>query len=334
MTASSALLVIALLIPGGSGAVRVAATARENSPGPTDDLARLAALEAYIDQGNFQEVASGLTDYLKNYPESWRAHYDLGYVQFRTHLIGASIKELSRSLQLNLSNAEAHKILALDCNIVGRYDLAETELEEAKRLKPGSAEIHYLLGRLYYTKGVYPLARTEFESAVHLDPSYMKAYNNLGLTMEILGDSQAALENYSTAAQLDEKQKLNSQWPYVYLSAYFNRQEKPEQALSYARRALDIDSRSDLAYFQMAKAYRFQDQWQQAAAAAEMAIRINPNTPDFYYVLSLALRKLGKAQDSQRAMDTFQKLQRQASRSTQRASGRLAQDPAMAGHDD
>jgi tetratricopeptide (TPR) repeat protein len=301
---------------------------------PTDDLSRLEQVEAAIAAQKYEEAAPKLEAYLKDHPESWRAHYDLGYVEFRTHHIGASVKELSRSLALNLNNAEAHKILALDCNLVGRYDLAETELEEARRLKPGSAEIHYLLGRLYYTKGVYPLAKAEFESAIRLDSSYMKAYNNLGLTLEILGDNAAALKNYTTAAQLDEQQGLRSEWPYVYLSAYFNRQEQPKPALDYARKALELNPKSDLAYFQMAKAYRFQGDWKLAAEAARAAIQINPRTPDFYYVLSLALRKLGRTQESQQAMETFQRLQQQPVRTLQKASGRLASDPAMVPRDE
>jgi tetratricopeptide (TPR) repeat protein len=274
-----------------------------------DDLARLKALEHRIEEGKYEDVVPPLQAYLKDYPKSSRGHYDLGYVLFRIHRIGESIRELSDSLKLDLKNAEAHKILALDCNILGRYDLAEPELETAVRLKPESAEIHYLLGRLYYTKGVYPLARREFEAAIRLDPTYMKAHNNLGLTMEVLGNNEAALKYYSKAAQLDEEQKLNSEWPFVYLSAFYNRQEKSDLALQYARKAASINPKSDLAYFQMAKAYRVLGEWEQCADAARKAVAINSKTPDFFYVLSLALRKLGKSEESQQAMRIFRRLQ-------------------------
>jgi tetratricopeptide (TPR) repeat protein len=274
-----------------------------------DDLARLKALEHQIEEGKYEEVVPPLQAYLKDYPKSSRGHYDLGYVLFRIHRIGESVRELSDSLKLDLKNAEAHKILALDCNILGRYDLAEPELETAVRLKPESAEIHYLLGRLYYTKGVYPLAQREFEAAIRLDPTYMKAHNNLGLTMEVLGNNEAALKYYTKAVQLDEEQKLNSEWPFVYLSAFYNRQEKSDLALQYARKAASINPKSDLAYFQMAKAYRVLGEWEQCADAARKAVAINPKTPDFFYVLSLALRKLGKSEESQQAMRTFRRLQ-------------------------
>jgi tetratricopeptide (TPR) repeat protein len=302
---------------------------------PKDDLPRLEAMEGPIEQRRYAEALPLLRDYLKDHPNSARGHYDLGYAFFRTHQIAESVSELSLSLKLDVSNAEAHKILALDCNIVGRYDLAERELEEAERLKPESAEIHYWLGRLYYTKGVYPLAKREFESAVRLEPSYMKAHNNLGLTMEVLGDTDAALKHYTQAVQLDEEQKLTSEWPYVYLSAFYNRQEKSDSALEFARKALETNPKSDLAYFQMAKAYRTQGEWEKSAEAARRAVAINPKTADFYYVLSYALRKLGKTQESQEAMEAFRKLQREdADRAERQISSKASRQDSMALHDD
>ena len=105
----------------------------------------LKEAEREIAANKFQESESRLNLYLKDHPDSSKAHYDLGYIEFRTHNLASSIKELAKSLELNPAYAEAHKILALDCSIIGRYDLAETELLEAARLKPDSAEIHYFL---------------------------------------------------------------------------------------------------------------------------------------------------------------------------------------------
>lgn len=295
-----------------------------------DDLAKMENLEGFVAEQRYQDAVPGLTDYLKSHPNSARGHYDLGYVFFRTHQLGPSVAELSTSLKLDLENAEAHKILGLVCGLLGRYDLAERELDAAAKLKPNSPEIHYFLGRLYYTKGVYPLAKREFESAIRLDPSYMKAHNNLGLTMEILGNNPAALENYTIAEKLDQEQKLNSEWPFVYLSAFCNRAEKPEQALEYAQKALEKNPKSDLAYFQMAKAYRTRGEWEKSSDAAMRAISINPKTPDFYFVLSYTLRKSGKTAASQKAMDMFRKLQEEdAAKAQQRAGNKETREPTQ-----
>ena len=292
-----------------------------------DPEAGLQPIEKQIAENQFEEALTPLHEYLKAYPKSARAHYDLGFVLFRTHEIGGSIKELAKSLQLNVNNAEAHKILGLDCTIVSRPDLAETEFREAARLEPGSAEIHYFLARNYYTRGVYPLAKAEYETAIQLDASYMKAYNNLGLTMEILGDNSTAVKDYLTAIKLDEEQNRKSEWPYVYLGSYYNRREDPANALVYTRKAIEVNPKSDQAYFQMAKAYRIQGEWQKEADAVMKAIDLDPQLAEYYYVLSLCLRKLGRQAESKTAMDQFEKLQRESADITAKLIDQPPQEP-------
>jgi tetratricopeptide (TPR) repeat protein len=284
-----------------------------NRPEGEDSHGLLKDAERDIAANRFQESESRLNAYLKDHPDSPKAHYDLGYVQFRTHNIGSSVKELSKSLELNSSNPEAHKILALDCSIIGRYDLAEVELLEAARLKPDSGEIHYFLARTYYTRGVYPLAKSEFQTAIRLNPSSMKAYSNLGITMEAMGESAEALKNYTKAVQLDEQQKPRSEWPYIYLSGFYNRQKDAAQALSYARPAIEINPRSDSAYFEIAKANRTLKDLQKSAEAVRSAIAINDQVPDYYYVLALVLRELGNRKESAEALAKYEQLQKSSS---------------------
>ena len=284
-------------------------TNKTSRRGGEDSDAAVVEVERDIAANKFQQSESRLHAYLKDHPDSSKAHYDLGYIQFRTHNVGASIMELSKSLELNPANAEAHKILALDCSIIGRYDLAEVELLEAARLKPESGEIHYFLARTYYTRGVYPLAKSEFQTAIHLDPAFVKAYSNLGITLEALGDSAEALKNYTKAIQLEEQKKHRSEWPYIYLSAFYNRQKNATQALTYARKAIEVNPQSDTVYFEMAKAYRTQKELQKSADAARRAIAINAQVPDYYYVLGLVLRELGNQKASAEALAKYAQLQ-------------------------
>ena len=279
--------------------------------GTRNSDATLEAIENDISANKLQEVEPRLQAYLEDHPESAKAHYDLGYVQFRNHDVRSSIRELSKSLELNSANAEAHKVLGLDCAIVGRYDLAEVELQEAARLTPNSGEIHYFLARTYYTLGVYPLAKTEFETAIRLDPASVKAHSNLGITLEALGDNDGALKNYKQAIQLQQQGPIAAkfEWPYTYLSAFYNRQQNASEALVYAQSAIEINPRSDAAYFELAKAYRTRSELQKAAAAAREAIAISPQ-PQYYYVLAQVLREAGDQKQSAQALEKYAELQK------------------------
>jgi len=157
--------------------------------------------------------------------------------------------------------------------------------------------------------GVYPPAKSEFETSIRLNPSYVKAYSNLGITMEALGDNEAALKNYKIAIQLQDRQKQISEWPYIYLSAFYNHQKNADGALEYARKALAVNPSSDAAYFEAAKAYRTEGEWQKATDTLRSAIAINTQVPDYYYVLGLMLRKLGNERESEEALAKYGQLQ-------------------------
>jgi tetratricopeptide (TPR) repeat protein len=268
----------------------------------------LTPLEGLIELGQYQQAIPGLERYVKAHDGSAKARYDLGYVYFRTHQIGSAVRELSRSLQLNDKDAQAHKILGLVCTFVGRYDLAEVELRSAVQLEPNSPEVHYFLGRVYYTRQVFAMALSEFQTAIQLDPAYMKAYNNLGLVMETLGKNDEAVKDYTTAAQMNEAQHLNSPYPYEYLSAHYNRQREPALAIEFAQKALLVDSHCDLAYYDLAKAFQTEGEWQKATDDVQKAIAINSSTPEYFYLLSNALRKLGKIPESEAALKKFEEI--------------------------
>src|SRR6266536_2226125 len=85
-----------------------------------DDQAKVAEFEGYIRQNRFQEVEPLLADYVSQRPTSAWGWYALGYSQFAQKKVGDSIRSLAKSLQLDIRNAEAHKMLGRDLMMVGR----------------------------------------------------------------------------------------------------------------------------------------------------------------------------------------------------------------------
>ena len=67
-------------------------------------------------------------------PRSSWGWYALGYAYFAQQKIRDAIQALARSLELDVKNAEAHKILGRTLMIIGRFDAAQREFEEGIRL--------------------------------------------------------------------------------------------------------------------------------------------------------------------------------------------------------
>ncbi len=114
-------------------------------------------------------------------------------------------------------------------------------------------------------------ARKEFEAALRIDPSYVENLDALGLALEALGDDTGAVASYKKAIALNDERKGNFASAHVNLSAYYNRTGNSEQALEYARRAIELDPKSDRAWFQAGKGRR------EAGAAGRCRRRHEPS---------------------------------------------------------
>ena len=293
------------------------------STSAVDAPARVAELEGYIRDGKYADVEPLLAEYVKEHQRSSWGWYALGYSQFAQQKIGDSIKSLAKSLELDVTNAEAHKILGRNMMIVGRFDVAQVEFEQALRYKPDSAEVCYNLGKLFSIQDNWEPARKQFEAALRIDPSYLEAVDALGFALEALGDDSGALAAYRKAIALNEERKGTFASPLVNMSAYYNRTDDPAKALEYADKALALDPRADRAWFQKGRASERQGKLDDAVTALTRAISTNPRASSYYYVLAGVYRRMGRTDDSQKALETFKRLEREAGElESQRRSGK------------
>jgi tetratricopeptide (TPR) repeat protein len=277
-----------------------------------DDPKRVEEFERYIREEKYKEVEPLLATYVLERPKSSWGWYALGYALFAQQKVGESIQALAKSLELDVKNSEAHKILGRNLMIIGRFDAAQTEFEQGLRYKPDSAEIHYNLGKLFSIQDNWEPARKEFEAALRIDPSYLEALDALGFAQEALGNDSGAVASYEKAIALNEKRQGRFASAHVNLSAYYNRTGDSAKALEYARKALEIDPGSDRAWFQIAKADERQGRLDDAVDSMNRAISFNPRASSYYYVLAGLYRRLGKVEESRKALESFTRLEQES----------------------
>jgi tetratricopeptide (TPR) repeat protein len=284
------------------------------APSTDDNPVRVAELERYFREGRYAEVEPLLAAYVKDErPQSSWGWYALGYAYFAQQKLGPAIQALARSLQLDIKNAEAHKILGRTLMIIGRFDAAQREFEEGIRLKPDAAEMHYNLGKLFSVQDNWEPARKALEAAVRLDPNYLEALDALGFALEALGDDAGAVAKYERAIALNTERQGRFVSAHVSLSAYYNRTGDAEKALAYAHQALELDPKTDAAWFQQAKAQDRLGRLDEAVDSLNQAIALNPRSSAHYYVLANLYRRLGKADESRKALESFKRLEHDAS---------------------
>ncbi|MBI4165049.1 MAG: tetratricopeptide repeat protein [Acidobacteria bacterium] len=275
-----------------------------------DDAARIEEFEQWARDGHLGGLERRLKSYIDQHKTSSNAYYLLGYVYYHHQMFEDSAKALSRSIELDDQNARSHILLGRALTKLDQCDKAQRALERAIQIEPNSAEAHYYLGRSLSAQEDYAKAREEFEQAIKINPGYAEAYNALGFALESMGEDTKAHANYEKAIEISRKRQKPFEAPYVNMSSYYNLRGDAARGMEYAKRALAINPRSDLAYFQLGRAYRALENWPEAAGALEHAIALMPSAPQYQYALSGVYRKLGKMPESQAALAKFRKLEK------------------------
>jgi tetratricopeptide (TPR) repeat protein len=96
------------------------------------------------------------------------------------------------------------------------------------------------------------------------------------------------------------------------LSAYYNRTGDADRALEHAKKALELDPKSDRAWFFKAKGDERQGRLGEAVDSLNQAISLNPKSSSYYYVQAGLYRRLGKAEESEKALESFRRLEGEA----------------------
>jgi tetratricopeptide (TPR) repeat protein len=83
--------------------------------------------------------------------------------------------------------------------LLGNYDRAIEDYDQALRLDPGYALSYYNRGDAYRRLGEYRQAIEDYDQALRLDPGYAEAYHNRGNVYGVLGEHNRAIKNYDQA---------------------------------------------------------------------------------------------------------------------------------------
>lgn len=146
----------------------------------TDNIiARIGYGDCLIKKGMTDAAVSYIAGIVKDYPESFEAHYSMGKALSLEGNQGRAIAEYLRALSLNPSSAEARSALGLAYGRQGRLDDSISQLELAVRMNPYLEQAHLNLGVAYGMKGRKAEAREQFKKALSLNPEDKLARDNL-----------------------------------------------------------------------------------------------------------------------------------------------------------
>ena len=230
----------------------------------------------------------------------------LGQAQLLAQKPGEAVTTLDRIRKGDAEYVTSLKVKARAYYLLHRDSEAEDALKQAGSRAPGDAEIPYHLGRIYYQQGRYAEAADTFRRATALDPRAYAAWDNLGLTCEALGDDAQAQQHYLKAISLVHKDHPRYDVVYANFADLMIKLGNFPRAFDLASEAAQRNPDDARNFFLGGKALLQAERTDLSVRWFEQAIKLNPDYPEPQYLLSLAYRRLGRIEDADRMLKSFQ----------------------------
>jgi len=188
--------------------------------------------------------------------------------------------QLTRALEEDDNNAEAHGLLGYLLGQEGNFPAALVHLERAVRLLPESSAAHYSYGAGLWFSGAKQKAIPELKASIRLDPSAAASYSLLALAQRETGDLDGARRSLERAIALSPTTAAN----FLDLGILFLRQNQTKLALGQFGAALNASS------------FEPTPDWDAAIAGIRAAITNRPSA-EAHNTLGLLLGRKGASSE-------------------------------------
>jgi tetratricopeptide (TPR) repeat protein len=232
------------------------------------------------------------------------------------------VQEAERRYRQILQGAPADStvwyLLGSACQTQGKLDDAVLCYEEALRWRPEFVEVLTNLGLVYRFQGRAGEAMACYRKALAINPAFSAAHNNLGLTLlderkwaeaaarfqeAVRLDPNNAEARYNLGTALEEQRKLlgvDSQAAAYYEQAVQSfDQGRLDDAVAALQQALRVQPDYAEAYSKLGSTYFRQGRHDEAAASYRQAIAIKPASSAFHRDLGSVLVAQGKFQEAE-----------------------------------
>jgi Flp pilus assembly protein TadD len=302
----------------------------------------LSDARSLFQQSKFTEAGRAVRQYLETHPNSADAHFLLGHILFREiqaqaaleiqfpsqahgamgharamgstpsdvsvpkatqELAKASLAEFNAGAKFHDPSAADLKIVALDYVLLADYPDADKWLTKMLAWTPNDSEGWYYLGRTKYNENRFAEAISAFQQCLKLDPKNLKAEDNLGLAFAGLGRNKEAAAAYQQAIDWQAQSLAKNPGPYINMGSLLLDQNRPQDALPFLLRAIEIAPREWRAHEFLGKAYTWLEQLPKAQAELEKAVELSPQTPNLHCMLAPVYRKQGLAEKAKAEYD-------------------------------
>jgi len=262
-------------------------------------------------------------------------------------LLNRAESEAVMALQIDNTNTLALAYYAEVLVDQKKWNQAQQYIQQAVERDPDLMDVHRILAYTYETLGEYNLAIQEYKKAIEIMPNYTYLYIAVGRIYRHLQLYDQALDNFATAANLNEQLGVTDPIPYLAIANTYAQDGEFFVAALNVKQALDFTPANPNVYGQLGVIYHKSRNYEGAIPALECAIEgcdieqscevrecdpdvdpmvsveglpLSGSTVVYYFTYGSVLSGLHREGDDkcEKAMDVFAELR-----------GRYAEDPTI-----
>lgn len=238
------------------------------------------------------------TTILKEQPQNYDAHNNLGNYFYKQGKLDRAIHELEEAVRLKKNYPEGHNSLGTMYIDKGLIDKAIAEYAEAIKCKPVFPQAYYNLGNACIKKGLLDNGITYFQKAVSMGMHNPQVFNNLGSAYIKKGMLDDAIAQYKKAlAVYNDYPEVHSNLGYVYT-------EKGDfgKAISELKEALELQPNHANAHNNLGVVYCQKGLFDKAHQEFLKAIKYDPKNASAHKNIGMIYFTKG---DRQKAREHF-----------------------------
>jgi tetratricopeptide (TPR) repeat protein len=212
------------------------------------------------------------TAILKEQPQNYDAHNNLGNYFYKQGALDRAIDELEEAVRLKKNYPEGHNSLGTMYIDKGLIDRAIAEYAEAIKYKPVFPQAYYNLGNACIKKGLLDNSIAYFQKAISMGMYNPQVFNNLGSAYIKKGMLDEAIAQYHKALSIYyDYAEVHSNLGYVYT-------EKGDfdKAISELREALRLEPNHANAHNNLGAVYCQKGLLDMAQSEFLAAVRYDP----------------------------------------------------------
>jgi tetratricopeptide (TPR) repeat protein len=297
---------------------------------PSADVAeRLRASGAALRNGDTATALAQLEAASAAAPRTSEVHRLLGLAHLAREDADRGVAELKTAISLDASYERPRIDLARA--LVDRDALADavTVLTDTLAAIPDSGRARYLRGLAYQRQGNVGAAMDDLGRALALEPllGANSVAQSIGALRRSQQDYEGAIEAFSRRIALVP----NDAMAHHELAEMYFRVGRLDDALAEHTVALMIDPRRADSHVGVAQVHLREGRFAEAAAAAKRASELAADHKEARYVLATSLLRLGRADEGNRELQEYQRLQNAATarQSKQLEIGALRRDATV-----